>query len=466
MGVIDLHYRPTAKQAAFHCCTCDEVLFGGAAGGGKSHAIVMDAVDQCLRHPGIAVYLFRRTYRELGDTLIRLARNLVPETLGVFRGADHELLFVNGSVMKFRHLQTDEDKFKYQGAEINRLYIDELTHFTKSQYDFLKSRLRANVALGIKPAVRATSNPGGRGHAWVKGYFIDVAPYGTPFEEVVRSQVLDREKRVTRMYIPSRVTDNPYIGEEYVYELEQKPKALRDALLLGKWDAFEGQVFAEWTDDPNHYADRNYTHVIAPFTIPEHYPRYRSFDFGYSRPFAVLWWAVGEEGEAYLYREWYGASGPNVGIKISAADMARGILEREEGETISGGYADPSIWDSSRGESVARQMEREGVYFVPGDNARISGKMAVHQRLQFDERGRCGLQVFSTCREFIRTVPALCYDSRHPEDIDTDGEDHIYDAARYFLMNHLSGRRLAVYRPRPFDPLAEEPEGKPDFWLR
>lgn len=452
---IDFKYHPTEKQKRFHQCQSSEVLFGGAAGGGKTYAIVMDAIDLCLRHEGIRAYIFRRSFKELEDNLIPIAREKVSQELGIYRSNSHEIMFKNGSLLRFRQLRNMDDRFKYQGAEINALYIDELTHFTKEEYDFLKSRLRAHKDLGFEPIVRCTSNPGGKGHGFVKSYFIDVAPYGSEYTQRIYSSILGREKISSRTYIPALVTDNPYIGEEYIFELENKPKAIRDAYLLGKWDAFEGQVFTEWLDDPSHYEDRLFTHVIKPFKLPDHYPRFRSFDFGYSRPFSVLWWAVGERDEVYLYKEWYGAVSPNVGIKLSPREIAKGILERDKGDAIKASYADPSIWDSSRGESVAALMGREGVSFFPGNNARISGKMAVHDRLKFDEEGRCGLYVFETCRDFIRTVPALEYDAFKPEDINTEGEDHIYDAMRYFLMNHIKGKKAQKLKRRPFNPLEE-----------
>lgn len=453
--VVDFKYVPTQKQEGFHKSTAKEVLYGGAAGGGKTFAIVMDAMDLCLRHPGIYAYVFRRSFKELEDNLIPIARGVLHDSIGVYRSVSHEILFLNGSVLRFRQLRNSEDRFKYQGAEINALYIDELTHFTKGEYDFLKSRLRAKKELGFQPVVRCTSNPGGKGHGFVKSYFIDGAPPNTVQEIRVFSQVLGKESISTRQFIPALVTDNPHIGEDYIFELESKPRAIRDAYLLGKWDAFEGQVFTEWRDNTKGYECRKFTHVIKPFQIPEHYPRYRSFDFGYSRPFSVLWWAVGDRDEVYLYKEWYGASAPNVGIKLSPLQIAKGIIERDRGEKMSCSYADPSIWDSSRGESVARQMEKEGVFFLPGENGRISGKMAVHERLRFNEDGEPGLYAFNTCREFIRTVPGLEYDSYNPEDINTDGEDHIYDAMRYFLMNRIKGKKPIDLRPRKFNPLED-----------
>lgn len=463
IATVYVDYMPTEKQAAFHRCGADEALYGGAAGGGKSRAVVMEALVRCMEYPGTAAYLFRRTYRELEDTLIAEALACIPPMLGRYVSTSHEMRLINGSVMRFRHCMTDADRFDYQGAEIHHLFIDELTHFSKEVYDYLKTRLRARAGAGFRPIVRCTANPGGVGHAWVKRYFIDPMPQGGQTERVVRSEVLGQEQRRTVAFIPARATDNPYLSQDYIFELEQKPKALRQALLLGDWNAFEGQVFAEWRDDPGHYADRRYTHVVAPFPIPAFWPRARSFDFGYTRPFSVGWWATDPEGRVYRYREWYGGEG-NVGLKLSAGDIARGIREAEEAEQQEAGQrlyfagvADPAIFDGSRGESIAAQMQKEGVYFEPGSNARLAGKLQLHERLRMDEEGRPGLQVFRTCRDFIRTLPALVYDPHAVEDVNTAGEDHIYDETRYFLQTCPVGAPEPAIRPHAFDPLAEPP---------
>ena len=176
---LEVNYSPTPRQRAFHESREDEVLYGGAAGGGKTTAIVMDAFLRCARHPGTIAYLFRRTYRELEDTLLPEALRRIPRPLYRYSGQGHEIRLCNGSALRFRHCQKDVDRFLYQGAEIHWLYIDELTHFSQEVYEFLRSRLRARADLGIRPVVRATSNPGGPGHAWVKARFLDPMPPDT-----------------------------------------------------------------------------------------------------------------------------------------------------------------------------------------------------------------------------------------------------------------------------------------------
>ncbi len=449
-------YQPTALQQRFHDTPADEVLFGGAAGGGKTTAVVADAIFKCLAHTGIHAYIFRRTYVELEDVLIPAARQLIPEGTGKYIAKDHCIVFNNGSEIRFRQCFNAADVYKYQGAEINMLYIDELTHFQKQIYDYLKTRLRANTALAVVPKVRCTSNPGGVGHAWVKKRFIDGIDAFSLREETVASETLGRQKTHTIQYIPASVLDNPHIGEDYVFELEKKPDILRKALLSGDWNTFSGQAFPEWADSISGYADGVFSHVISPFEIPAGWKVYRSFDFGYAKPFSVLWWALDFDDTVYLVHEWYGASDADVGLKLTAGEIADGILNREKElfpERTITGPADPSIWDCSRGKSVAAQLDQAGVFFYPADNARFAGKMQFHYRLRFDHNGRAKCYVFSTCAAFIRTFPALVLDKQNPEDVDTRCEDHAYDAARYFLMSIPAKLRKPAHHTPVFNPL-------------
>ncbi len=445
---VKLEYSPTQKQALFHASTEHELLYGGSAGGGKSKAMVMEAFMRCLEYPGYRAYLFRRTYKQLEDTLITEALASYPKGVGRYVGNDHAYKFNNGSLIRFRHCEHEADRYDYLGAEIHFLGIDEATQFTHTIYDYLKTRVRTTTVKNVPLSIRVASNPGGIGHGWVKAHFVDPHKHGGTHESVVWSDELQRHKRVTIGYIPATVFDNPHIGEDYVFELEQKPEALRRALLFGDWDVFEGQAFPEFVDDPKHYQDRTWTHVIDPFPIPADWKRFHSFDWGYAKPFSVGWWALAPNGRLYRTAEWYGAVhdrggvGSDVGIKLSVREVARRIAQYER-ETMPGisvqGPADPSIFASDRGETIASIMEQEGVFFYPGDNARIAGKMQVHYRLQFDEHGYPGLQIFRNCRNCIRTLPTIPYNTRNVgqvEDIDTQSEDHIYDDMRYMLMDN------------------------------
>ena len=454
---IEISYRPTPKQLMYHRSTADILLYGGAAGGGKSKASIMDAFLRCMKHPKTHAWLFRRTYPELKDTLIKEAVASIPQSCGRYRSGTHDMELINGSVLHFRHCHREADRFNYQGAEIDWLYIDELTSFSKVIFDYLRTRLRTKVTTGIRPIVRCTSNPGGVGHGWVKALFVDSAPYYELHEVSVFSEALQKTHVKRVQYIPAKATDNPHISQDYIFELEQKPEALRRALLNGDWDAFEGQAFPEFKDDPAHYQDRLWTHIIDPIEIPDFWPRYRSFDHGYSKPFSVGWWAVDTSGRLYRYKEWYGCVNgePDTGIKLDPEAIAQGIYEREAEERAKGirvhGVCDPSLDDRSRGPSVMDTMRKAGVMFVKGDNTRMPGKMQFHNRLKFRPDGMPMVYAFKTCDAFRRIIPTLNNDEIHVEDVDTDGEDHVYDEARYMFM------ALPIVAKEPVQP-------KPKLW--
>ena len=458
---IKINYAPTEKQAIFHATNANEVLYGGAAGGGKTKALIMDALFRCLEAPGTTAVIFRRTYAELRDTDIKEAQASYPAKLATYNAGRYEYSLVNGSKILFRHCENETDKFNYSGIEIQFLYFDELTSFEQGIYDFLKTRLRAKKALGVVPIVRSASNPGNIGHGWVKKMFVDAGPYMSIQTQEIFSETLHKSKKIRTQYIPALATENPFITEDYIFELEQKPEALRNALLKGDWDSFEGQVFTEFVNDPSHYSDRIHTHVIAPFKIPVDWPRYMSFDHGYSKPFSVGWWAVDPEGRAYRYKEWYGGKPrqANVGLEYTPGMICDGIISREAEEIENNlpidRIADPAIFDKSRGDSVADQMKpngtRKGIFFRKGDNTRIAGKMQVHERLRFGPDGKPMMYIFNTCEDWIRTVPTLPYSQKKPEDIDSDAEDHAYDETRYFLMS------------RPLTPTKKIPKTMPTY---
>lgn len=452
-------WKPQPRQFEFMRRGEYEALYGGAAGGGKSDALVAEALRQ-VDIPHYKAILFRKTFPEARELILKSQR-IYPRVYpnAKYNGSEHCWTFPSGARIYFGSMSNSTSYIRYQGLSFAFIGFDELTHFTQDEYEYLISRNRADGP-NIRVYIRATANPGGVGHGWVKERFITAMPPNTPYEfksRVINPDGESIEVTRKRIFIPSSVFDNKELlknDPNYLANLAMLPEAQKKALLYGDWDTFSGQVFTEWRDNPDGYKRRQFTHVIEPFDIPRHWRRYRSFDFGYAKPFAVQWWAVDTDGRVYLYRQLYGCTEtPNTGIKWEPRRIAKEIRriedEQEKGNTIIG-IADPSIWDKSRGSdgTVINMMEAEGVYFDKGKNDRISGKMQLHYRLAFDKNGFPMMYVFNTCRQFIRTLPNLVYDSVHVEDIDTAQEDHDYDACRYFLQeNPIKARSNEVERP-------------------
>lgn len=429
---MELNLTITKRQKAFIDADADEVLFGGAAGGGKSYGQITDALLYALKYAGSKQLILRRSFPELERSLIAASLSLYPAAVCKYQNTKRKWNFVNGSAIEFGYCDAEKDVYRYQGAEYDVIRFDELTHFTQEQYLYLLSRVRGINS--FPKSVKSTANPGGIGHTWVKQRFLDGK---TP------DKVYSDENGHSTVFLPSLIQDNSFLMKNdplYLKRLEQLPEKEKKALLYGDWDIFEGQVFSEWRNNPQGYLTRQYTHVIKPFAIPKEWRRFRSFDFGYAKPFAVTWFAVDHDGRAYLYRELYGCTGtPDTGIKWTAQQIANEILkierEQECGHRITG-IADPAIWNATGSEegSIAEMMQACGVYFEKGKNNRLAGKMQVHYRLAIDKTGLPMLYVFQTCRNTIRTLPLLTYDPSNPEDVDTRQEDHIYDTIKYFFM--------------------------------
>ena len=433
------------KQLQFMRARRKNVGYGGARGGGKSWSVRERAKSYAVHYAGIRQLIVRRTYPELQKNHIDTLRK---ECFGMasYNGSDKKLTFLNGSVIEFMYCAKDADLDRLQGAEYDIIFFDEATQLSEYQIKAIRACCRG--VNRFPKRVYYTMNPGGQGHGYIKRIFID-------------RNYLDGEDPDDYEFIQALVDDNKALMEsdpDYVRQLDALPDKLRQAWRFGRWDIFEGQFFEEFRDDPAHYQDRQWTHVIEPFR-PDGMNIYRSYDFGYAKPFSCGWWAVDREGVLYRIAELYGCtSTPNEGVKMEPDRQFREIkrIEQEhlylKGRQIQG-VADPSIWDASRGESIADMAARHGVFFDPGDNHRIPGWMQVHYRLRFDENGYPMMYVFNTCKAFIRTIPLMMYSETKPEDLDTELEDHVADETRYMCMS----RPIAPPVPREKIEITDDP---------
>lgn len=471
-------WTPQPKQALFQSRPEYEALYGGAAGGGKSDCMLTEALRQ-IHIPHYRGLLLRKTYPQLTELIDRsreLYKAVSPKAK--YNETGHVWTFPIGAKIYFGSMQHTKDRTQYQGKRYDFIGFDELTHFTWEEYSYMFSRNRPGGP-GTRVYIRATGNPGGIGHGWVKERFITAGPPLKRIEskvKVVGAGGKTVETIRDRVFVPSTVFDNQKLLENdpnYIANLALLPEKERNALLYGDWDSFSGQVFSEWVNDRERYQDQRFTHVIEPFQVPKEWRILRGFDFGYSKPFSVGWYAVDYDRKLYRIRELYGCTGtPNEGVKSTPAEIAQKIREIEEDDpNIRGRYvrgiADPAIFEESKGESIAAMMERKGVFFERGDHSRIPGKMQIHYRLAFDEEGAPMLQVFNTCKHFIRTIPALVYDEKNVEDIDTNTEDHIYDECRYVCMEYQVTPRANILKEIPQeDPLNLYTDPKNEYFYR
>lgn len=448
----------SGPQVALLACPVFEVFFGGARGGGKTDGMLGEWAQHASQFGRNAIgMMVRRSTTQLVETFER-SKQLFQPIGARFTEKPMRCFMPNGARLRFEFLERDADAENYQGHSYSRIYIEEAGNFpSPAPIQKLKGTLRS--AHGVPCRLRLTGNPGGPGHQWIKARYIDPTPGGW---EILR----DPDTGLERVYIPSRIQDNAALmanDPTYLARLKEtgSPELVR-AWLEGDWSVIAGAFFPEF---------EMARHVVRPVELPEHWARFRSLDWGSARPFSVGWWAVSDgelpqfaRGALIRYREWYGASEPNVGLRLTAEDVARGIKAREADDPVPPdrkmlGIADPAIFSSDGGPSIGERMAREaGVFFRPADNARVmrQGAMGgwdqVRARLKGDERGP-GIVFFDTCRDAIRTLPALQHDQARPEDVDTEGEDHAPDEIRYACMSrpyvvekalNAPGRRLGV----------------------
>lgn len=474
---LDLHLHPKQGEALLTRAT--EVLYGGAAGGGKSHLIRVAAILWCAAIPGLQVYLFRRIRDDLIKNHMEGPKGFRALLAGwVVTGfasiVEDEIRFWNGSKIYLCHCKDAKDVYKYQGAEIHALLIDELTHFTESMYRFLRNRVRmVGIDLGPEyagkfPRILCGANPGNIGHLFVKSTFIERVE---PME--VRLMPAG-EGGMLRQYIPAQLEDNPSMAEDdpgYEARLEGLgSEQLVRAMRHGDWDVVEGAFFDCWDVS---------RHVLRPFQIPEQWRRFRSGDWGSAKPFSFGWWAVVSDlhrteegvwlprGAIVRFREWYGCveGRPNTGLKLDAEEVGRKLKDTEaELGKVEDGVLDPAAFARDGGPSIAERIATGSgnkIMFRPADNKRVAqrgamgGWDAMRARMKGDEEGRPMIACFSTCKDSIRTIPVLQHDTDRPEDLDTDGEDHAADEWRYACMSRPWARKPDVPDRNP-----------PDLWGR
>ena len=424
-----------------------EILFGGSRGGGKSDGILGKWAAKSERYgSGFNAVFFRKEMPQQDD-LIGRAKEIYCALGATWVEYKKTFEFEHGGRLRFRPLETNEDAEKYQGQNLTDAAVEEAGNYeSPSPIDRLHGCLRS--IHGVPVQLTLTANPGGAGHQWLKRRYVDPAPSGMK----VLTRALPDGSSHRYVYIPSRVQNNRallardpgYISRLYLVGSDTLVKAW----LNGDWSVVAGAYFDCWDSDK---------HVIKPFAVPAHWVRFASFDWGSARPFSVGWWAVSDgsllndgrhfpAGALIRYREWYGASEPNVGLGLSTRAIAEGIRERERGEKIDYRVADPSCWKVDGGPSHAEIFAQNGVIFRPADNSRISGWTQLRDRMIGMDSAPM-LYTFDTCADFIRTLPALQHDTTRPEDIDSDAEDHAADEARYGVMSRPWTRAPTVVRP-------------------
>lgn len=446
----DLVLRPSIQQWRFLTAAQKHVCYGGARGGGKSWVVRVKAMQLAHEYPGIKILIVRRTFRELTNNHINPLLDML-HGQARYNRQDKVFTFDNKSTISFGYCDSDGDLGQYQGAEYHVIFLDESTQLKAEWIEKIQACCRSSDS--IPKRIYYTCNPGGESHTWHKERFVDKKK---PVEGSFDNQI----------FIKALPTDNKALIENspgYIQQLEALPPKLRKAWLEGSWDIFEGCVFEEFINAPGN-EDRRWTHVIPAdgFKVPKSWEVYRSFDWGFRRPFSCGYWTVDYDGVIYRIAEFYGVqrdvrtgeSIPNEGLKWDPDRVFRELREYEtnhpllKGRQITG-VADPAIWDAEMGMSVMEYALKHGIYFTKGDHKRIPGWMQCHYRLQFDADGFPRMYVLDSCEDFIRTIPQLQYDQHKVEEVDTEGEDHIADEWRYFCMS------------RPITPMEAKPKYEP-----
>ena len=431
-----------------------EVLFGGAKGPGKTDCLIAEAA-RLYEHPNYHGLILRRTFPRLQEIIDRCWQ-LYPKMGGEYRASEHRWYFKSGAKITLGHVQHEDDKRNYHGKEFHFIGFDELTEFSSTQYSFILANVRMAKG-GLDLQIRATTNPGGPGHVWVKEYFVDTCKPtewvdyfsgdGVVRKMAVPGVHVDPLTGTSRCFVPATVYDNAAIminDPGYVSRLEALPHVEKLRLLHGDWKTFEGQVFVELSQR---------IHGCEPQAIPGEWEKFMAFDWGYAKPWCALWFAVDYDGIIYLYRELYGCKEDqhDIGLRQTNAEICRAILDAEK-EKVKYRVADPACWSPTKlrgsnkahGPSFIEDAANDGLFFLKADNDRLRGKQQCHMRFMLEtETDKNGEVIkeyprfvaFNDCKNWWRTMTQIREDVKNPEDVDTDQEDHLYDTTRYAFMS-------------------------------
>jgi hypothetical protein len=489
---VRIDYDPQPKQALLHECPANEILYGGSAGPGKSHAIRHEGLKWGQLIPSLQVYLFRRTYPELERNHILQIQSDWGNQYGTWKDSKRRYMLPNGSIIHACYAQYDKDVLDYHGAEIHLLLIDELTTFSEWQYVYLRNRLRCTIEIPEHyrhkiPGIVCGSNPGGVGHEMAKRFFVDfcrveesstadrLKAAGVPvYEHVSHStgksiqyslrKAPDADGGMTRAYIPGLLEDNQILMKRdpgYINRVKAMPEPYRSAYLDGDWDIFIGQAFSF----------NRLHHVCKPFPVPDWAPLYFTFDWGFGKPYSIGWWFCDADGRGFRFSELYGFNGtPDQGIRQTDSEIAQAVIDHEVrlGLRIADGtwasrhiirLCDPTCFNKKpnyqgggQGESTAEVFANRGIIMQPGDPSRHLKIRQFHERLKVPEDGSMPMMmVFDTCEHFIRTIPLLQMDPKDPEDVDTKMEDHVYDEAAHFVMARPMTMQIPQAKSNTYD---------------
>ena len=434
---------PRQQMAEDLAAKVDVLFYGGAAGGGKTDWLMWHVWNLSTMHRGHSTLALRRTFPQLKDSLMRRSIEKFDQARAKYLVGEKEWIFDNNSTVRFGYCDAEDDYRHYLSAEYDCIIFEELTEFSELQFKMLRSRCRTTAAKrrrGIRPHVAAASNPGQIGHEWVKTTLVQPTNYGHDIAQV-EIEAMGRKKLLSVGFVPAKVTDNPHIDPDYIFNLASLPEIQRRQYLDGDWDIFEGQYFSEWDAA---------THVVEPFGIPETWTRIRCVDYGFAAPFACLWLAFDPDGNCWVYREAYQkglTATEQAKLVVAMSTMPPGEDGKRLPEKIDYTVADPSVWArGGTGMSIASQYHQAGMHARKAMNARIDGWTRLRDWLRASpltelSDGRRNphfgptLRVFSTCTNLIRTLPLMIHSDTNPEDLDTTLEDHAVDALRYGLMS-------------------------------